>query len=89
VNPNHLGAAGCEHLCRRPVCRQTHGQSRRTSTGSPSGSLLGTTLVIALGMLSYRRYRDQRWKMTELIFATAVIVDAAVSAAPQKAESAE
>jgi hypothetical protein len=29
-----------------------------------------------MSALSYLRYRDRRWTMTELIFATAVIVDA-------------
>ena len=55
------------------------------------GALVGATLAITLGMLSYRRYRDQRWKMTELIFATAVIAAAAApaAAAPQKADSAD
>lgn len=35
--------------------------------------LAGTT-AIAMAVLSYRRYVDQRWKMTELTYATAVIV---------------
>ena len=31
-------------------------------------------------MLSYRRYVDQRWKMTELTYATAVIVHRVLAA---------
>lgn len=35
---------------------------------------------IVLGVLSYRRYLEQRWKMSELIYATVVIVHNASSA---------
>jgi hypothetical protein len=45
-------------------------------------SLVAALAALALAVLAYHRYRDQRWKMTELIFATAVIVDAAVPATP-------
>ena len=38
------------------------------------GALLAAAVTVAIGVLSYRRYVDQRWKMTELIYATAVIV---------------
>jgi hypothetical protein len=31
---------------------------------------------VALGLGAYLRYRDQRWKMTELCYATAVILEA-------------
>jgi hypothetical protein len=32
--------------------------------------------ALLMAMLSYRRYREQRWKMTELTYGTAVIVHA-------------
>ena len=35
---------------------------------------------VVLGVLSYQRYLEQRWKMSELIYATAVIVHHASSA---------
>jgi hypothetical protein len=55
--------------------------------------LLGAGVVaIAMSVLSYQRYLDRRWTMTELIFATAVIVAAAVpagSVAPGERKSSE
>jgi hypothetical protein len=36
-------------------------------------AMLGT---LALGALSFSRFRDQRWKLTELSYATAVIIHA-------------
>ena len=38
------------------------------------GAPVAGATAIAMGMFSYRRYIDQRWKMTELTYATAVIV---------------
>ena len=35
---------------------------------------------VVMGVLSYQRYLEQRWKMSELIYATAVIVHDASSA---------
>jgi hypothetical protein len=35
--------------------------------------------AIGMGVLSYRRYLDQRWKMSELIYATALIVHKATA----------
>jgi hypothetical protein len=37
-------------------------------------------VALVMGGLSYQRYRQQRWKMTELSYGTAVIVHAAKSA---------
>jgi hypothetical protein len=36
-------------------------------------------VAMGMGVLSYRRYLDQRWKMTELIYATALIVHKATA----------
>lgn len=44
--------------------------------------------VIAIGILSYRRYIEERWKMTELSYATAVIAHA-VASAPDARKSAD
>jgi hypothetical protein len=44
------------------------------------GSAIAGVTAIAMGIFSYRRYLDQRWKMSELIFATAVIAHAIASA---------
>ena len=40
-------------------------------------SLLAGAASVAFSALAYQRYLDRRWAMTELIFATAVIVNAA------------
>jgi hypothetical protein len=34
-------------------------------------------VAIVMGVLSYQRFVEQRWKMSELIYATAVIVHGA------------
>lgn len=46
---------------------------------------------LALAATAYRRYVDQRWKMTELCYGTAVIVDATrpAATAPQSAAEAD
>ena len=41
--------------------------------------------AVALGALSFVRYRDQRWKLTELSYATAVIIHATASSATNEA----
>jgi len=40
-----------------------------------------SVIAVVLALLSYHRYRQQRWKMTELSYATAVIVHAALGPA--------
>jgi hypothetical protein len=45
--------------------------------------------AIAMGALSYRRYLDQRWKMSELIFATVVIAHATTTAHSMSASMGE
>ena len=40
-----------------------------------------SVVAVVLALLSYHRYRQQRWKMTELSYATAVIVHAALGPA--------
>jgi hypothetical protein len=44
-------------------------------------NLIGATGAALLGWLSFMRYRDQRWKMTEMSYTTAVIVSMAPPAA--------
>jgi hypothetical protein len=38
-------------------------------------------VAVAMGVLAYQRYADQRWKMTELIYGTAVIVNQSIGSA--------
>jgi hypothetical protein len=38
------------------------------------GALFGGILCMIMAVLSYQRYLDRRWTMTELIYATAVII---------------
>jgi hypothetical protein len=43
------------------------------------GALVLGLVAVVLGVLAYQRYVDQRWKMTELIYATVVIVHQAIA----------
>lgn len=54
-------------------------------------TLFAGVVALVMGGLSYQRYLDRRWAMTELIFATAVIISAAgesgAGARPEKTGS--
>jgi hypothetical protein len=47
----------------------------------------GVVAVVG-GLVSYQRYREQRWKMTELIYGTAVIVSKTGTSGPSPAPGA-
>lgn len=53
------------------------------------GSIEAAVLMLILGLLSYERFRDQRWKATELSYGRAVIVHETQPAKPTTKDVSE